>query len=287
MEFNTNLIKNFKINGELCTVHHYALKRATIFNSLFDTNTECPNIEVVGAMSKDFHIIWTLLYGNRCKGLFNKTPVEEIVRMTSIMMYMGLDITIINEAVTEMLDNDIDIILELIKLGNYHECMKIIVDNHCYSLKSTISFIEIVESINKSLFPDSFKIFLVNKLMVRDIDINNFDYILGITYEYENNTLISNILDVYIKNNTNIGSGNCRKNIIKLYQTYLHQDIFMNDIIIIFAKNKTEIIEISVYKKPIELIQHEKTYTKGTLGANLFMTFATHISKILLGLATL
>ena len=210
-----------------------------------------------------------------------------MVRMISIMMYMGLDITTINEAIVEMLDNNVDVIIELTKLENYHECMKIIVDNHKYSSKSTTTFSEIVEFISKSSFPDSFKILLVNKLMARNIDIKNFDYILGITHEYEKDALISNILDVFMQNDNNIGSGNCRRNILNLYQTYLRQNIVNDDIIIIRRSSKIELIEISVHKKPIELIQHEKTYTKGTLGVNVFITFATHISKILLGLTTL
>jgi len=43
-------------------------------------------------------------------------------------------------------------------------------------------------------------------------------------------------------------------------------------------------LTVKIDKKPIEMVDYEKTPSRGTAGGNLLMSICVHISKIMLGL---
>lgn len=290
MNFQTGKSKQFQINGEPYSIHEFALNKAAIFKSLEDVDQKDPNIMIPKATLEDLTKIFAILYGNKVNEIFTKSSVENIVHMCSIMMHMGIAVTVIKEVITQMLDNDKDIIKELLTLEPYHDSMKLIIDlckiNKEYS---TETFIEIVECIKKSSFMDSFKLNSIIKIITASEKFEDYDYVLGIKCDYvctnpssgSPYVILADVFNQY--HDPKINKTCCGKKWTpianKLFQKYLNIEPKLN---LCFYAETMGISDISINNKQIELVQHTKTFTKGTLGGNTLMSLATYIAKVLL-----
>lgn len=141
MDFQTDKIKNFKINDIPYSLHEYALKKASIFESLNDVSEGDPNIIIANATSIDLTNIIKILYGIDINDIFTKTPVKNIVHIVSIMMHMGINLKDIKKCVTKMLDHTVDIVNDIISLESYSDSVKLIMEMHEYKKNTLIILI--------------------------------------------------------------------------------------------------------------------------------------------------
>lgn len=294
--------RSLKINGRKKDLHESVLKKASIFESLNDTNTDDPDIKIPNASDDEIDLIISSLYThnitNSIKGFFCQSPLHKIIRMASIMMFMGIDKNIINESIDQMLIPNTNAIRDLVfykklcswdtdPVTEYHECMKIIIDRHYYSFEySMIEINAIRDVLLKTTFPDSFRIHLMQKMLTNKIIKNNYDVVTGITYEYQGIEPINKILDVQLNDK---GQNVTKKPFIGKTVAQFYNKYFgaLPDVEIVFTNGWSDLHDLKINKKSIGLIHHGKTFTRGTTGGNVLMSIATHISKILLGLDTL
>lgn len=282
MNFHTS--KTFQINGIPYTIHEFALKEASIFESLNDTNNES-NIIIKEALVEDINKIIMLIYGYPNRDLFTETSVENVIKYVSVMMYMGLNEKLINESVSQMLNHNEDIMEELIiafesGLCNY-ECLKFIINQHKYKrYYLPDQFSKLLERIKKLDCVDFFKISLLTNIIISTSSVVNFDIILGINFNFEKKWhQIKDIIDV---DNNNMIKSETLKKYKDFYQRFLQIEPIIS---IDFDEHTINRIEINY--KSVGMIRYTKTTTNGTYGGNFMMSFATHIAKILLGLETL
>lgn len=294
--------KSLKINGRKKDLHESILKKASIFESLNDTNTDDPDIKIPNASDDEIDLIISSLYthtiANSIKGFFCPSQLHKIIRMTSIMMFMGIDKNIINESIDQMLIPNTNVIRDLVcykkqspqdidPVTEYHECMKIIIGRHYYPFEyATIEINAIRDMLLKTTFPDPFKIYLMQKMLIHKANFGDYDVITGITYEYQGIEPINEILDVQLNDK---GQNVTNKPFIgevieEFYKKYLNET---PNVEIAFINRRLDLQNININKKPIKLIFHEKTFTRGTIGGNVLISIVFHVSKILLGLETL
>jgi len=158
--------------------------------------------------------------------------------------------------------------------------LKIIIEQHNY-IGSYDQFSIYIDLVNKTMFPDHFKVSLLTKIIMNQQYKTDHDFVIGITVACENTNLFSI--------NRRYGSdytitNECMLNNTKLYSTYLKTIVNLD---ICYSLDKLAITQIIINGKPIDLMGHQETNRKGTLGGNTLMSMATHISKISLGLITL
>ena len=126
MNFQMGIVKQFQINGETYVIHGFVLNKASIFKSLNEADPKGSNIIILNATSDDLAKIIAVLYGNRVNEIFTKSSAENIIHIYSIMMCMGINVNIIKEVITQMLDNDEDVVKELVTLESLDGTMKIL-----------------------------------------------------------------------------------------------------------------------------------------------------------------
>lgn len=286
--FVADNIKTFCINKVKFSIHDFALKKASIFAPLFDTSIDSKELlditlPDIGATDQiiGLHIdkIISLLYGESINNLFEKSSVEYIVQILTIMMYLGFETDLIKRVTILMLREDKSVIDELGKITNFHDCMNIIIDSYTCKLTDDEIF-NLVETISKTNHPNQFKVKLISRFIRSNLNIKNFDIVLAITcefkYECDSWNRPSNIVDI----------ANYKSFTRSLYKMYLKQDIVC-DFQYYSIPVPVHLATILINKKPIELVEYKNTYTKGTYGGNIMMSVVAHISKILLGLEIL
>lgn len=290
MDFQTDKIKNFKINDIPYSLHEYALKKASIFESLNDVSEGDPNIIIANATPTDLANIIKMLYGININDIFTKTPVKNIVHIVSIIMHMGINLEDIKKCVTKMLDHTVDIVNDIISLESYSDSAKLIMEMHEYKKEYSDNFDNLIDMIKKSSFPDSLKIEFINKIICRSLSIEDYDFILGINSNYLFNTNtpdMRNILNVFYfstDKNVDYSLKKWSDEPKKLFIKYLNKEPTFH---LIYESTELKITKIKINNKIIELIQHNKTFTKGTTGGNTLMSITTYIAKVLLGLEIL
>lgn len=284
MDFDISKIKQFTINNTPFVVHDFVLKKTAVFNVLFDesVNTEgVINIDIPGATVKDLQIIFALLYGNPHTKLFTNFKINDVVNILKSMTFIGLDLDLIKTCVSEMLNNYTTIIEDLVNMDTYHDCMNIIID--CYkSTDNKKNIPAVVDTLKKNNFPQTFKIKIITKLICAECKPEDFDFVLCVTHQYVcDNKQLSDILHIAGDRPTKKSWFSPAK---PLYKEYLNADVknYLE-----YSSNKFGINYIKINDKKIELLQHEKTFTTGTMGGNTLMSIATHIAKILLEFDTL
>lgn len=288
MDFQTDKIKNLKINGTPYSLHVCALKKASIFESLNDVSEGDPNIIIPNATSPDLAKIIKLLYGLNINDIFIKTPVKNIVNIVSIMMHMGINLEDIKKCITKMLDHTVDIVNDIISLESYSDSAKLIMEMHEYNKEYSDNFDNLIDMIKKSSFPDSFKIEFINKIICRSLKFENYDFVTGINSNYlfpMYNPDMRYVLDIFhCSIDKDKSSKNWSSEPKKIFLKYLKIEPKCN---LIYHPTELKISRIEINDKIIELVQYNKTFTKGTTGSNTLMSISTYIAKVLLGIEIL
>jgi len=286
MEFLSDNTKNFQINGKSYTIHNFALTKASIFEALRDTNQKNCDIPVPGANVDDIEKILKLLYGYKIIDIFAKTSIKNIIHLSSIMMFMGIDVKDVKNCITQMLDN-VDIIEDIILSDSYHDCLPLILEMCQYKKEYPAEkFDQLVELIKTMSFPNSFKILLIAHVIVRSLDFKDYDFIMGIKFDYQDTKIdLRDILSVCKCCNDNKDHSKLQwsEKPKELYKKYLKIEpkFFLS------YNDTMNVTRITINEKSAELVQHTKTFTKGTMGSNILMSIAYHIAKVLLGLEKL
>lgn len=289
MEFQTDKIKKFKINGTSYCIHEYVLRKASIFESLNDITEKNPDIIIPYATADNISKIFKLLYGGNHNEIFKKKPIKKIVGIVSVMMHMGINVEDIKKSITLMLDHTVDIANDIMFFESYFDAFSLIIESHQYNKEYADNFDNLVIGIKKAPFPNSFKIAFINKIISRSLKFENYDFILGITINYKPEKFDIDLRNTFhicrnISDNENRSRKKWVPELDKLIQKYLKSSckLFLH-----YDEDKLSISGLKINDKHIDLVQHNKTFTKGTLGGNILMSVVNHISKILLDLAIL
>lgn len=279
--------KPIMINDREYYIHEEVLDNASIFSVLNDQSDtkEIVNIEIPCATQSDIIMVISLLYNIPCFKIFKDDhKIDTIVHFLKIMTYIGTKIEIINEYICYMKkrnDSDINIIEKIVDLDTYDYCLNILLDccNHILYRNAGKNIIEKIKT--KNSFPISFKKKIIIKLMYNAEIEKDYDIILFFNSDININhdTRAYNILTGphnYYKISERIDS---------LYYFYL--GIMKKSICTCTCDDSLVpplITQILIDKKPIEMVDYEKTHSRGTAGGNLLMSICVHISKIMLGL---
>lgn len=289
MEFQMDKIKKFKINGASYRIHEFVLQKASIFESLNDITEKNPDIVIPNATSDDLSKIFKLLYGRSHNEIFKKSPIKKIVRIVSVMMHMGINVEDIKKSITLMLDHTVDIVNDIMFFESYFDAFNLIIELHQYNKEYADDFNNLIIAIKKASFPNSFKIAFINKIISRSLKFENYDFIMGINFNYRPEKFdidLRNTFHICMNTSSEENKSNKRwlPELEKVVQKYLKSESKFH---LVYSPEKITIDAIKINDKAIEMIKHDKTFTKGTLGGNTLMSVVNHISKVLLGLAVL
>ena len=206
---------------------------------------------------------------------------------------MGINKDIIMNCAIGMVQwiNTDTFVIEFVKLDSYHNCMDIIIDAFQFPKYDGMKISEIVDNINNNIFfPSDFKIKFIVELLKDQYwgRSKEFDIVMSISplCEIRNTSkiYIYEIFDIYLDDDMVHGKKTMIKRIRYPYLTYLGTKPVIT---MEYDIDKLEILEFKVNDKIIPLINHKKTFTKGTLGANVMVTILTHIAKVLLKMETI
>lgn len=280
--------KIFKINGVEKLVHDFALKKASIFAVLTDIPTDSAdrdvadrNIIVPNTPDLVINQILDLLYAKNIDNFFTHVTLSKLIRATSTMMHMGLDKDIVDKCVKQLINNDLDIvglILDPASQIEYHACLDVIIEQHKYNHSYHLSRYR--NSITNSTLPDHFKVILLSKIIMRDVNYGDYDYALGFTINYKY-SFDNCKLSTYCYNESLSNS---------IRKLYTKMDVEMDagiTISINYCKEKLVVTEIIINGKPIELVDHTQSNTPGIIGGNLLPSLSRHIAMIMMDKVTL
>jgi len=285
MDFEKNNLKEFQINGTSYAVHNFVLQKAGIFNILDDIkDSEIHNFDIPNATKNDIQMIFGLLYYDNAS-IFKKNNIAEIIRISSIMTYMAININLVEMCIGNMLCGNSNVIEELLEVQSYHDCINLILKNYTFPIYDKGKIIEIAICFKTNMvYLDEFKINIINKLICKTLDPANFDIITGITqyYDARDTRPIKDILDITLNDKGNLGlKGEILNRVEEMYLKYLGVKIDRSW----GYTDKTQcVIYIIINKINLYLLEPHEPTKKGTIGCNIMMTIVNHLSKILLGL---
>lgn len=293
MDFREAHSKRILINGTAYIVNDYILNKAAIFKVLDDTNSEKTEFKIPDAtddnINKILGIICCITHDGYDKDLFEKYDVYEIRKFLTIMTYMGIEENIIKYAVWNMFgkSTEKDVVPLIAQFNSYHDCLNIMIDECPIPIYETAEIMNIIDIIHKNeSLPMDFRLKFVVTLIRTQLYGADFDVVLGVTLKYLSiGQSFGNVLNLTEDDDDRlIVINSIQKPIRKLYQQYLNIKPEVRDR---YDTEKLELTTLRINNKKIPLIDHKKTFTRGTLGCNTMMSVITHIARILLELDTL
>lgn len=293
MDFREAQSKRILINGTAYIVNDYIINKAAIFKVLNDTKSEKTEFKIPDATDDDINkilgIIYCITYDGYDKVLFENFDINKIRKYLTIMTYMGIEGNIIKYAVWKMFrkSTEKDVVPLIAQFNSYHDCLNIMIDECPIPIYETEEILGIIDTIHKNeSLPMDFRLKFVVTLIRTQLFGSDFDVILGITLKYISvDQRFCNVLNlIEDEDDRLIVINSIDKPILKLYEQYLDAKPTVRER---YDTEKLELTTLRINNKKIPLIDHKKTFTRGTLGCNTMMSVVTHVAKILLDLEIL
>lgn len=276
--FRSGVTKCVHINGHPYVLHDFVLQKMSMFNALlFDEQFDQQDIriELKNYDEKNIDVIFGMCYDSI--NLTLKFNIKVNINMLQLMMYFGLDGTIIKQS-AQILSSKKNILKKILELP-YHECFSMIMDhyNRDISVSSVMKYIKIIK---ETEFPNSFQVKFISKIVSHSFRVSFIHYkngtiefcydIYNHDYESEDSSYEESMFPKIIYDSYNI---QCQSVILDEFDGEFN-GLTVNGKEIEIIRNNMQII----LESPIKLHEFK----------NIFVpTISNHIAKILLGLETI
>ena len=273
--FRLGVTKCVHINDHPYVLHDFALQKMSIFNALlFDEQFDQQDIriELKNYDEKNIDVIFGMCYDSI--NLTLKFNIKVNINMLQLMMYFGLDGTIIKQS-AQILSSKKNILKKILELP-YHECFSMIMDhyNRDISVSSVMKYIKVIK---ETEFPNSFQVKFISKIVSHSFRVSFIHYkngtiefcydIYNHDYESEDSSYEESMFPKIIYDSYNI---QCQSVILDEFDGKIN-GLTVNGKEIEVIKNNMQII----LESPIKLYEFK----------NIFVpTISNHIAKNLLGL---